>query len=94
MSIEIRLPSGVTAENYKFNFMTCENYINLQFPWPSLMTNSILLHKFWLPMSESAGVIRAYHPKISGFEKFLEKHRAMKTSAIILVGRINLPMRV
>lgn len=58
------------------------------------MTDTILLHNLWLSIPESAGGIRVYQPKISGFKKFLKKYRANKTSSINAVGRINLAMRV
>lgn len=69
-------------------------FLHLNVPLPIVMTDTNLLHKFWLSKPESRGGIKAYHPKISGFEKFLKQHRARKSASIVAVGKLELPARV
>lgn len=58
------------------------------------MTCTVVLHKFWLTNPEREGGIKAYHPKICGFEKFLKKHRPKKICAIFARATINLLVTV
>lgn len=94
ISIAIWLPSGVLPESYKFQVSTCGFFLHLNAPLPIVMTDTKLLHKFWLSKPENRGGIKGYHPKISGFEHFLKKHRTRKSASIVTVGNLELPARV
>lgn len=56
-----------------------------------VMTGTTALHMFWLSKPEHRGGIKAYRPKISGFEKFFKQHRPRNIAPTIAVGKLSLP---
>lgn len=86
--------SVVKLEEYKLQVSTCVMVLHLNLALPVVVTDTIFLHKYWLWKAECRGGIKAHHPKISGFEKFLKKHWGRNTAPVVAVARLSLPARV
>lgn len=81
-------PASLNAEWYIFQLNRCGMHLLVNVPLQPVMTDTIMIHKIWLSKPEHRGGIMAYHPKISGFEKYLKRHIARKSAAVVAVGRV------
>ena len=89
----ILLPSGVCEEDFQASVSEDGLFIEISVQWPAPIVDIDLLHKYWVDTSLQTG-FELFHPRVTGFEETLSRHRPRASEKVLYSARIRLPFVV
>lgn len=94
LTLAIWLPSGLQKDDYSFCVNPPGTAFEMTVKLPVYLSNPIAMHEYWLQRRGQADGMERYHPRICGFEQYVQKFRSAKTDAVFSHASIDLPARV
>lgn len=91
ITVVILVPSGVNK--FSFKVIQEKHVLSFSATWPTVLTNSKLLHKKWLTAGNGKD-IAPYHPRIIGYQDAVESVRSELGDTLESTTFIDLPVQV